>query len=559
MADAPKTVGTRRTPQNRPADATQHRNDAGGYVFEAGLWSQVHRFLTLGITGPTYYVGERKLAEDALALVQRAINEDGPKLVGLIREISTAGRAPRPQSALYALAAASALGDEETRKLAYAALSAVARTGTHLFTFAEYRAQFAGWSRGYRTAVANWYLGRNVDAMTYQMVKYRQRDGWDHRRLLQTSHPTPDTAERDAVWRWVLGKPQVDEETLGEEGTPELPSILVDFLDAQAVPANTVATSNAAAGKWADIITRGHGLSWEMLPTEALKRPEVWTALIHQGLPITALIRQLPRLTNLGLTTGDTGRLIRQRLESAETLKRGRVHPINVLVAARTYRSGVGRGQSWTSDAKILDSLDRAFYESFGAVRPSGKRLLLALDVSGSMGMQAMDTMGGLTPREAAAALSLVQMATETDYEIVGFTGPYGGRRAGMLSRGGISRLVLSPRQRLDDAVKYTAGLGFGPTDCALPMLWALKERIDVDAIVIYTDNQTWAGQIHPHQALKNYRSAVGHDVALMVVAMQPPMSHTIADPRDPRTLDVSGFDAAVPNLIADFARGDVG
>jgi len=32
----------------------------------------------------------------------------------------------------------------------------------------------------------------------------------------------------------------------------------------------------------------------------------------------------------------------------------------------------------------------------------------------------------------------------------------------------------------------------------------------------------------------------------------------TIADPEDPGTLDVTGFDAAVPSLPAGFARGSI-
>jgi 60 kDa SS-A/Ro ribonucleoprotein len=32
----------------------------------------------------------------------------------------------------------------------------------------------------------------------------------------------------------------------------------------------------------------------------------------------------------------------------------------------------------------------------------------------------------------------------------------------------------------------------------------------------------------------------------------------TIADPEDPGTLDVAGFDSATPSLLADFARGDI-
>lgn len=40
---------------------------------------------------------------------------------------------------------------------------------------------------------------------------------------------------------------------------------------------------------------------------------------------------------------------------------------------------------TWTPVARIADALDAAFQASFGSVRPSGKRWLLALDISGSM------------------------------------------------------------------------------------------------------------------------------------------------------------------------------
>jgi 60 kDa SS-A/Ro ribonucleoprotein len=33
----------------------------------------------------------------------------------------------------------------------------------------------------------------------------------------------------------------------------------------------------------------------------------------------------------------------------------------------------------------------------------------------------------------------------------------------------------------------------------------------------------------------------------------------TIADPNDPRTLDVAGFDADTPSVISGFSRGDFG
>ena len=94
-----------------------------------------------------------------------------------------------------------------------------------------------------------------------------------------------------------------------------------------------------------------------------------------------------------------------------------------------------------------------------------------------------------------------------------------------------------------------------GGTDCALPMLYAAEQGLEVDAFVIYTDNETWAGKIHPHQALRRYRERSGIDARLIVVAMTS-TGFSIADPDDAGMLDVVGFDAAVPGLIAGFARG---
>jgi 60 kDa SS-A/Ro ribonucleoprotein len=87
----------------------------------------------------------------------------------------------------------------------------------------------------------------------------------------------------------------------------------------------------------------------------------------------------------------------------------------------------------------------------------------------------------------------------------------------------------------------------------ALPMVEALKHRWAVDTFVVYTDSETWAGNIHPAQALRNYRERMGIAAKLVVVAMTS-NGFTIADPDDAGMLDVVGFDAATPNVISEFA-----
>ncbi len=156
----------------------------------------------------------------------------------------------------------------------------------------------------------------------------------------------------------------------------------------------------------------------------------------------------------------------------------------------------------------MVDALDAAFYAAFASVQPANMRTLLALDVSGSMTVP----VSGLptTAREVSAALALVAAATEPETSTVGFTAPSAGTRSGLFRRSidldGIAPLSISPRQRLDDVLKTISGLPFSRTDCALPMLWAAANKVEVDTFVICTDNETWAGSVHPHQALRSYR-----------------------------------------------------
>ena len=118
-----------------------------------------------------------------------------------------------------------------------------------------------------------------------------------------------------------------------------------------------------------------------------------------------------------------------------------------------------------------------------------------------------------------------------------------------------ISEGGRAPKQCPDDVVRTVSNLPFGGTDCALPMLYALAYDREVDVFLTLTDSETWAGDIHPAQALAEYRRASGIDARLVTVAMVS-NGFSIADPNDPGQLDVVGFDTATPQLITDFARG---
>ncbi len=538
-------MGRKATPQSLPIPgAGQTANSAGGFAWAVSDWTRLERFLVLGAEGGSYYATERVLSRDNAEAVLRCIKSDGARTVAQIVEVSEAGRAPKNDPAIFALALAASDSDDTTRRAALAALPMVCRTGTHLFHFAQYADGMRGWGRGLRDAVGRWYQGQDAGKLAYQAVKYQQRDGWSHRDLLRLSHPVAKDATRNTLYHWMVK----GWDGVGDAPHPDEALRLVWAMER--------AKRAESAGEIADLI-REYGLPREAVPSNWLNEREVWEALLPR-MPMTALIRNLATLTRNGVFEDKAqARAVADKIGDRDKLKAARVHPIAVLSALKTYAQGHGeRGKaSWTPIPAITDALDAAFYASFGSVNAAGKRWVLALDVSGSMGSGNIAGVPGLTPRIASAAMALVTAATEPQNEMVAFTaasGGIGGQWGGGVS--GLTRLNVSPRQRLDDVLKTTDALPMGGTDCALPMVWAMKNRVEADAFVVYTDSETWHGKIHPAQALREYRDKMGIAAKLIVVGMVA-NEFTIADPNDAGMLDVVGFDTAAPNVMNDFVR----
>jgi 60 kDa SS-A/Ro ribonucleoprotein len=447
--------------------------------------------------------------------------------------------------ALFVLAMAAGLGDDITRALALTALPNVARTGTHLFHWLEYLASFRGWGRGVRTAVGRWYTQQPPAELAYQLLKYQARDGWSHRDALRLAHPEPPSATHDLLFRFaVKGWDGVME----AKGTND-----VEFLERiEAVQALRQMTPRDAAR-----VIRIYRLTREMVPTDLLRHAVVWDALLDR-MPIGAMVRSLGVMTKVGLLVpgSDAVQIVVTRLRSTSAIQKARLHPLALLAALKTYAQGHGvRGAGqWAPVRQIIDALDGAFYAAFASVLPTDKRMLIALDVSGSMGA-GVHALPFLSCREASAALALVTVETETHCRVVAFSnGAYRSMHSASGLNSGLTSLSISPRQRLDDVMRTTAAIPFGGTDCALPMVEAMKHRWPVDVFVVYTDNETWAGDIHPAQALRDYREHMGIAARLVVVGMTS-NGFSIADPNDASMLDVVGFDTATPHVISEFSR----
>lgn len=553
MASYLKGAATPRvTPQSEPIpgrEADMARNSAGGYAFTVTPLERLRRFLILGSEGGTYYASERDLTKDNLKAVRATINTLGVEAVEVVASVSESGRAPKNDPAIYALSIAAAHKDPAVRLAAFVALPRVCRTGTHLYHFVDFVEGERGWGRGLRRAVSEWYR-QPVAKVAYQAVKYRSRDGWAHRDLLRLAHPKPQDSTQDSLYKFIVYDTlhmQILNARIADGDTRPVddPLAAIDaYLRAQA--AQTPGDTSALIAEY------GGKLPREALRTEHLTDPDVNRALLEQGMPMTALIRNLANLTRYGVlqSMGTHTRMVCEQITDTERLRKARVHPIQVIAALMTYQAGVSArgGNTWTPIREVVDALDEAFYAAFGNVEPSGKPMQLSLDVSGSMTCGQIAGIPGMTPAVGAAVMAMVQARSGDPYIVFGFGDRY-------------FELDISPKMRLDSVVRRTAKLNFGGTDCSLPMIVATenlsKYAMPPELFLTITDSETWAGRVQPIQALRAYRERSGVDAKMVTMGMTS-TGFSIGDPNDRGCLDVVGFDTNAPNVISAFMRGEL-
>lgn len=529
MSDALKKVNTRNTAQTEKADARQVKNNAGGFSFTVSEWDRLDRFLILGTDKGTYYVKQPDLTNQNVDFVRELLRTDSAEVIRRTVDVSKNARAKSNSQALF-IPALAMNTDGVDKQMVKSAVLDIARTSTHLFEYGQYLKNLGGMGRAKRESIINWYESKSADTLALQVVKYRQRNGWTHRDMLRLGHPKNIDAD---IANFILGK----EHNAG--------GIIQAFERAQA------ATS---IDEIVDLI-KNHRLPWEAIPTEWHKEPKLWRTLFEaDALGQTALLRNVVRLARLGMFNDlKFAADYANRLKDENRIRKGRIHPVNYLNASVVYSEGqvqrddgrwfaVNRKKDWDTHQQIRKALDEGFYLAFHNIEPANKRTLFAVDVSGSMGQAALGL--DLSCAQVSGAISMIGARTEPYSMTRGFSNNF-------------MDLGITDNMSLSDVMRKISGLNFGGTDCALPMVWAEKNKVEIDTFVVITDNETWAGKIHPHQALKSYRQKMGIDAKLAVLGVSA-TDFTIADPSDSGMMDFCGFDSAAPKVLADFSAGRI-
>lgn len=523
-----------RTPQSQPIpgrEAAMIQGRSSGWMFKADVWSMLRRCLLIGTVQSTYYAGKQELTDEFVEVLQQAIALDPDRVASEILYASD-GRAINNSAPLFALVLLS-MGETPEAKQAFQEIfPKVVRTGSHFYEWLSYTKAMRGFGKIVREAGKSWLSNLDVKALAYQLLKYQQRQGFSHRDALRLFHVKPLTEEHHRLFQWVMQ---------GWENLPrKAPSgALAQIWWYEWLKRNPDQTRQA--------IAQGR-LTHEMAAPVGKMDKKAWQ-LLFNDMPIGALLRNLGSLTELGVLTAnhrDNLKRIEKVLNSAEHLRKGRIHPIDILKALKTYQSGgqLGRSQkTWQPIPRIIDILERSLELSFDVMQPTGKVFLHAIDVSGSMSCYSVSSIG-LTCCEIATTMALATAKAEQNYVIRGFATEF-------------RDLKITARDSFSDAIAKATSQNFGGTDASVAYDWAIKHKVKADVFCFWTDCESWAGRKHPSQALVEYRRKVNPHAKAVYVTLAP-YDISLVDPQDSMSWDVAGFDPGTPRLLQMIAAGEL-
>lgn len=465
------------------------------------------------------------------------------------------------------------------------------RQSSMLFeTVANVHAQ-RGWGVMMHRLVENFYNGLDNSELAQQFIKYGARQQWSHANLLRKVKPV--TMRHSHRRTGLNGQPLKMSQVLNKEDlyvrTPvanpdEIRSKIfawaVDKFDAlEGVQPSTVLNergyiADPLSKLWAADAMKKAQTAEEIakiirdyqMPREAVERantiwlkdPIVWDALLP-SMPGNALVRNLRNMAQIGLVTpmSDAEQFIVDRLTNPKFM--GKVHPMQILQAAVTYDKRVFASSyaanedrsrkhgdskaSYDISQPIVNALNVALHNSYKNVTPTNKRILMAVDISGSMYWNMLDNFFPFFPAEAAAAMALIFAHIETRYMPMVFSDK-------------LEPMKLSNTSSIDDALNELRNHSGASTDIGLPIQYALTKNIPIDAFISITDNETNTGY-HPASLMVQYRKKMDiPDSKFITIAMQS-NEVTVADPKDPNMLDVAGCSADTQDTVINFINGE--
>ncbi|TDW69013.1 60 kDa SS-A/Ro ribonucleoprotein [Novosphingobium sp. PhB55] len=332
--------------------------------------------------------------------------------------------------------------------------------------------------------------------------------------IIRMVHPVPVSAERRALYGWLIGKPY---------DLAALPAEIAAFeawkrdtsLPLPPVPFEWLTAHSLSAEQWGELAGR---MGWQ------------------------ALRMNLNTLARSGafLVPGVSG-TVGRRLGDAEALSRARVMPYQLMVAMGQVGEGV--------PLEVQAALEKALESSLAKVPVLSGNVVVCPDVSGSMSSPVTGYRKG-----ASSKVRCIDVAA-----LVAAAMLRGNRQARVLPfECSVVSLKLDPKAHVAVNAAKLAGVGGGGTNVSAPLALLNRERARVDTVVIVSDNESW---VDPSRSgatatMNEWNRLKARNPGAKLICIDiAPYGTTQAKSRDD-ILNVGGFTDAVFDEMARFASG---
>jgi 60 kDa SS-A/Ro ribonucleoprotein len=331
--------------------------------------------------------------------------------------------------------------------------------------------------------------------------------------IVKMVHPKPQTSQRDALYRYLIGRDVVRE---------SLPPVVQRFESFKAgdhselpdVPFQMLTAGALTRQEWAQIARRG---SWHMT------RMNLNTFARHS-------VFDEPGLTEL----------VAARLRDASEIARARVFPYQLLAAYRSADAAI--------PAPVRAALEDAMELAIANVPAIDGQVYVCPDVSGSMRSAVTGHRKGATTAircvDAAALITAAIVRRNPAAEALPFDTS-------------VVSLRLSARDSVMTNAERLSSVGGGGTSVSAPLAQLNRRKVKGDLVLIVSDNQSWADVSAGGTATLrewNVFRARNPRARLVLIDLQPYGTTQGIERED--ILNVGGFSDHVFDVVAEFSAG---
>jgi 60 kDa SS-A/Ro ribonucleoprotein len=333
--------------------------------------------------------------------------------------------------------------------------------------------------------------------------------------VIRMVHPKPASAERRALYAYLIGKPY--EVAM----VPAAVRVFETFKrDAEApvpnVPFQMLTALELTPQHWA-AIARNAG--WQML-----------------RMNLNTFDRQCV------FALDGMAELIAARLRDPAEIAKARVLPYQLMVAYMAASQDV--------PAIVREALQDAMETAIANVPAIAGSVAICPDVSGSMHSPVTGYRKGASSAvrciDVAALMAAALLRSNREARVLPFEGE-------------VVDVALNPRDTVLTNAARLAAVGGGGTACSAPLARLNAERAKVDLVVIVSDNQSWmetSGNSRVTATMAEWTKLKARNPGARLACIDIQPYGTTQAPESEDVLNVGGFSDAVFEVIADFANG---